>query len=505
MAVEDLTNNGKNVAVVKFHDGDAYATAEADARHAYYAINGWPTAEFDGTTEYGGGSHSSSIYGAYLPLYNAAIGVATPFNLSATHSISGNTLTVNYSVNQLGANASSNLRVHVAVTESKIPQNWQGMTKVDFAMRKMAPDQNGTAFTLTQGNTYSNTATITLAPAWVQANMEVVVWIQDNTTKEVFNAQRAPLLASSFAIDPTAVLFTNPISGSSCASSIAPEVVIRNNGNTTLTSVDINYNVNGTTGTYNWTGNLPFYANEVVTLPAINFTSMANNTLTISLSNPNGGATDENMTNNAFVTNNWAGVSLTYAPGNYTFELKQDNFGSETTWEFRDQSDAVIASGGPYPNNSNAALITQTIPYSGVGCVKFRITDAFGDGICCGYGNGYFNILNASGQNILTGSNFGSGTGLDWILGTPAATNDRIDEEVSIFPSPNNGRFTVNLGETNTGESTVSIMTIEGKVIQSAVVEGHTFEANITNQAAGMYMVRVETSNGVAIKKVTKE
>lgn len=115
MAVEDLTNNGKKVAVVKFHDGDAYTTAEADARHAYYAINGWPTAEFDGTTEYGGGSHSSSIYGAYLPLYNAAIGVATPFNLSATHSISGNTLTVNYSVNQLGANASSNLRVHVAV------------------------------------------------------------------------------------------------------------------------------------------------------------------------------------------------------------------------------------------------------------------------------------------------------------------------------------------------------------------------------------------------------
>ncbi|MCH8966777.1 MAG: hypothetical protein IID43_03795, partial [Planctomycetes bacterium] len=64
-----------------------------------------------------------------------------------------------------------------------------------------------------------------------------------------------------------------------------------------------------------------------------------------------------------------------------------DNFPGETTWEVTDHgTGAVIASGGPLVDANTLHEIPVCV--DSTGCFDFTIFDAFGDGICCGFGAG---------------------------------------------------------------------------------------------------------------------
>ncbi len=79
-----------------------------------------------------------------------------------------------------------------------------------------------------------------------------------------------------------------------------------------------------------------------------------------------------------------------------TIELATDQYGTETTWEVRDiLTNQVLAEGGPYSNLSSSGITVQSIDpieVDGAGCYVFTIWDAYGDGICCAYGAGYFRV-----------------------------------------------------------------------------------------------------------------
>jgi len=81
-----------------------------------------------------------------------------------------------------------------------------------------------------------------------------------------------------------------------------------------------------------------------------------------------------------------------------------DNYPAETTWSLALAGcGAPLASGGPY----TAANSTQT----GNACVAdgaavvFTINDSYGDGICCGFGNGSYTVT-ANGNTVATGGDF---------------------------------------------------------------------------------------------------
>jgi endonuclease I len=86
-----------------------------------------------------------------------------------------------------------------------------------------------------------------------------------------------------------------------------------------------------------------------------------------------------------------------------TLELLTDNYGSETSWQLRDASNLLIASGAGYASNS---------VYSEAFCLadgdyQFTIADSYGDGICCGYGNGSYSLSTAE-QLLASGGGFAS-------------------------------------------------------------------------------------------------
>ena len=111
-----------------------------------------------------------------------------------------------------------------------------------------------------------------------------------------------------------------------CTSSEAPVVVIKNYGKINLTSVRINYQVDGTgpVTTFNWTGNLPRNQIATVTLATANLGAIGNHTINVFTSLPNN-VTDEDPTNDGMVKP--YNVNQVFAlPGSVTEEFTSNTF-----------------------------------------------------------------------------------------------------------------------------------------------------------------------------------
>jgi len=85
-----------------------------------------------------------------------------------------------------------------------------------------------------------------------------------------------------------------------------------------------------------------------------------------------------------------------------TITIRTDNYPGETTWNLQNASGSTVASGGPYATIGGKFTSIVCLP---AGCYDFVINDTYGDGICCTYGNGSFNV-NVEGTDVVSGGNF---------------------------------------------------------------------------------------------------
>lgn len=103
-----------------------------------------------------------------------------------------------------------------------------------------------------------------------------------------------------------------------------------------------------------------------------------------------------------------------------------DNYPNETTWEIRNASNVVVEAGGNYEGEASGTLIERFICLPD-GCYDFIIYDSYGDGICCGYGNGSYELtLDGSGNSavVASGGAFGSVETTNFCVQRPACVND---------------------------------------------------------------------------------
>lgn len=215
------------------------------------------------------------------------------------------------------------------------------------------------------------------------------------------NAEAAVSSVSSSTANDAGITTVISPTGSICATSATPVVVLRNYGSNTLTSVTISYNVDGgSNSTYNWTGSLAQNTTANVTLPSVSF-SGGSHTFSASTSNPNG-STDENSNND--------GASSSFSSGSngVTLSITLDNYPEETSWVIQNSGGSTVASGGTYGNEPDGSTITIAACLAD-GCYDFIIYDSYGDGICCAYGSGSYTLTeDASGTVLATGGSFGS-------------------------------------------------------------------------------------------------
>ncbi|MGE5423828.1 MAG: T9SS type A sorting domain-containing protein [Syntrophothermus sp.] len=214
---QQLLSSGANVAVIEYHNGDAFTNTASDARNSYYNITGYPTAHFDGTGEHLGGAScpSGNVYADYLPLYNAAYAVQSPLVIDISGTNSGNVYNIVLSIKKVGTISGSDLRAHLVLTETDIATSpWPSagcMTAVHDVERLMCPDQNGTTMSFTSGDMQIITLQFTKDASWVTAKCELVAFVQDNGTKTIYNGSKVALSALPA---PIPVDFTgSPLSG----------------------------------------------------------------------------------------------------------------------------------------------------------------------------------------------------------------------------------------------------------------------------------------------------
>jgi len=82
-----------------------------------------------------------------------------------------------------------------------------------------------------------------------------------------------------------------------------------------------------------------------------------------------------------------------------------DNYPGETSWEIATASGAVVASGGGY--SGAGSTVNETIALD-PGDYTFTIYDSFGDGVCCAYGAGSYELTDSSGNVLASGGEFAS-------------------------------------------------------------------------------------------------
>ncbi len=91
--------------------------------------------------------------------------------------------------------------------------------------------------------------------------------------------------------------------------------------------------------------------------------------------------------------------SLAQCPTGYSqiiVSIVPDTYPNETSWDIKDAANTIVASGTT--NNDTLCYLTGNL-------LRFTIYDTYGDGICCAYGNGSYNVY-LDGNLVATGGAF---------------------------------------------------------------------------------------------------
>ena len=198
-----------------------------------------------------------------------------------------------------------------------------------------------------------------------------------------------------------------------CENVLDPKVTVFNVGQLAVSSFSVSLSFDGgTPQVVNWTGTLGSgegvdvefcESGPCVALADGNHVADAMVQLT--------GASDENASNDGFTTS-----FETSSGADATWTILTDNYPGETTWSVTNEAGATVWSGGPYASSGTTYTESVCLPY---GCYSLTVNDSYGDGICCAYGQGSFE-LTSGGQTLAAGGEFGPSTTLNFCLESPA-------------------------------------------------------------------------------------
>lgn len=345
---------------------NAQNPSQVATRVSYYNVSGVPHGVTDGTAI---ANDCSAYVGAPACMSQTDIdneyAVPSPFDIVLSHTMSADydsiyitcTITASQAVSTTQANG---MKAHIALVEREInfttPPGTNGETEFFNVMRKMLPSDQGT--TLPDSWTVGQTQTITIGapvPSYIYDlnQLGVVAFVQDNANKAVHQA--AVSLPQQLAVDASIASMSLPLL--QCNTTFTPSVTLKNYGSTTLTAVDIEYQVDaGPVNVYNWTGSLASGATTTVTLPSVTTTS-GSHTFTVNSDSPNSmvdynGANDSKTGSFSIVGTSMVSPvvegyqSTTFPPANWTL----NNPDGAATW-----SRKTGATAGGFGNSTAAA------------------------------------------------------------------------------------------------------------------------------------------------------
>jgi hypothetical protein len=181
-----------------------------------------------------------------------------------------------------------------------------------------------------------------------------------------------------------------------CDNAVEVETNISNLGETTITQVLVEVVVNGVAvDTVYQSIDIPFQEQDSFIITITNNLQQSTNEITLNLLEVNT-QSDGDLSNNSTFTN----TNLDSDFDIVTLLINADNYPQETSWKLYDEGANRIVATGALQND--AEFYSETICLDYTSCFTLYVYDSYGDGICCGYGEGNFSVLDSNGNVILT-------------------------------------------------------------------------------------------------------
>jgi hypothetical protein len=281
----------------------------------------------------------------------------------------------------------------------------------------------------------------------------------------------------------------------SCSVSFAPTLTITNKGTNTLTSAVVSYNIDGGTNvTYNWAGSLATNAAVNFTIPTIS-AGYGNHIFNYAIQTLNTNNTDQYSFNDAkseafsLVTN--------VNTNTVTINIQRDIYGSETSWSLiNNTTSATIASGSGYidTNTFLPPVFTQTVNVVNGNCYTFTINDSFGDGICCDYGPGFYELKATDNSIIAAGGEFGAteskNFGINLNLSNQAFNTL---SKIRLYPNPANEQITISHNNLEELPDNIHIYNYLGQCTYTKKINGLSdLTIAISSYSSGVYFMKLE-------------
>lgn len=188
----NVVPNISNYTIIKYQQdfpgtGDPYQTTESVNRRAYYGINSIPRMEIDGDWDLNASQFTVPIFNSYQQTPSF-----TEIAISSAY-YSGTNVTVQAQIDPLITYSGNSFTYQVVVIENQTTGNVasNGETSFNQVMMNMHPTETGTTVTSLVANTPINiNMTIPMGSTNVEqmSDLKVVIFIQDNATKEVLQS-----------------------------------------------------------------------------------------------------------------------------------------------------------------------------------------------------------------------------------------------------------------------------------------------------------------------------
>lgn len=278
---------------------------------------------------------------------------------------------------------------------------------------------------------------------------------------------------------------------------------------------------NNTIQTLEWYGNLPVYGEAPIVLDSWPVNSPGMLKTIISTVNDGG---DDDFSNNVKIDH--FSVAPDFNSQQVILKIRTDDYAIETYWELRDDMGNVLDHGGnenvgpnggnvayeltpgpgTYPNN---ALIKDTLSLPEPGCYSLHFVDAYGDGMCCNFGSGYYKLYNIDNPviPIMSGDEFGAyddrGFGA---LATSAVSDNHRAYNLKLYPNPVGNQLFVEWEIAGHAQTRCAVFNALGQMVYSFDPETtyagiHTAILSVKGWPEGIYWMHIQMGESSVVRK----
>lgn len=194
--------------------------------------------------------------------------------------------------------------------------------------------------------------------------------------------------------------------------------------------------------------------------------------------------------------------------GDVELSITLDNYPQETSWTLKNSAGTTIDSESYSTANPDGSTVTKTFSGLAADTYTFTINDAYGDGICCGYGNGSYTLSSAQGV-IVTGGDFDSSESTEFCVESASAMlkthrlNGDETDMFTIYPNPTRDKLSIATKDQEIDR--VQIFSMYGLLVTELKDEGLEDQIDVSNLTPGTYFIRITSGDHKVTRKFIKE